>query len=122
MSLWDIHYNAIYGSPIAVDAVLTLADTAGTEIPLRAIDKTVGLAAGFGSYNRNGQHFSDVAVMTVRPSCMVRAADLVDVDLAGLRDASITFNGKTWRVVDHEPEPAPTGEGYGEIRLILEAA
>lgn len=121
MSIWDVHYNALYTSPIAVDAVLVVACG---EVPMevRAIDKTVGLAAGFGSHSRDGQHFSDMAVMTVSPHVMVKAIDLADVEPADLRDAEITFNGKTWRIMDHEPVPAPTGEGYGEIRLILEAA
>lgn len=123
MSIWDIHYAALYASPIAVDAVLTLAGTGGAVIDLRAIDKTSGLAAAFGSgANRNGLNFSQVDVMSIRPACMVRATDLADVDPANLREAEITFSGKTWRVMDHEPAPAPTGEGNGEIRLILEAA
>lgn len=121
MSIWDVHYNALYASPIAVDAELTIA-CGDMPLSLRAIDKTTGIAAGFGSHNRDGQHFSDMAVMTIRPHVMVKAIDLAEVDQANLRDAEITFNGKTWRVVDHEQVPAPTGEGYGEIRLILEAA
>ncbi|MDX8513528.1 hypothetical protein [Mesorhizobium captivum] len=122
MSIWDIHYDALYNSPLAVDAVLTVA-CGEVPIELRVIDKTVGLAAGFGSgANRNNLHFSDVDVMTIRPHVMVKAVDLASFDPAILREAEITFNGKTWRVMDHEPASAPTGEGNGEIRLMLEAA
>jgi hypothetical protein len=123
MSIWDIHYTALYASPIAIDAVLTIDGTDGATIELRAIDKTAGLAASFGNgANRNGLNFSQIDVMTIRPACMVRSVDLADIDPATLRDAEIAFSGKTWRVMDHEPAPAPTGEWSGEIRLILEAA
>lgn len=121
MSVWDVHYGALYRSPIAVDAVLTVA-CGEVPIALRVIDKTAGSSSSFGNgANRNGLNFSQVDVMTILPAAMVRATDLVDVDPANLRDAEITFSGKTWRVMDHEPVPAPTGEGNGEIRLILEA-
>ncbi|WP_027037882.1 hypothetical protein [Mesorhizobium ciceri] len=121
-------YAPIYAT-LGVDAVLTVAcgdppiKTGADGGPLLVLDKTAGSSASFGNgANRNGLNFSDVNVMTIRPAAMVRATDLADVESAKLRDAQITFNGKTWRVMDHEPVPAPTGEGQGEIRLILEAA
>lgn len=114
-------YAPIYAT-LGVDAVLTVA-CGDPPIALTVIDKTAGSSSSFGNgANRNGLNFSDVNVMTVLPACMVRATDLADVEPAKLRDAQIAFNGKTWRVMDHEPVPAPTGEGQGEIRLILEAA
>jgi hypothetical protein len=111
MSIWDIHYDALYASPIAVDAVLTVA-CGDPPMTLRAIDKT----------NPAALNFKGVDVLDLKPSAMVRAVDLADVDLAALRDASLMLNGKDWTVKSHEIVPAPTGEGYGEFRLILEAA
>jgi hypothetical protein len=111
MSVWDIHYNALYNSPLAVDAVLVVA-CGEVPIELRAIDKT----------NPAALNFKGVDVLDLKPAAMVRAVDLADVDPADLRDASLTFNGKDWIVKSHEIVPAPTGEGYGEFRLILEAA
>ncbi|RWC25909.1 MAG: hypothetical protein EOS27_27035 [Mesorhizobium sp.] len=111
-------------------AVLTLDDTAGTVIdkgadgePLQVIDKTAGAAAGFGgSHSRGNLDFSDVNVLTVVPAAMVRAVDLATIDLAELRAATITFNGKAWTIMAHEMAPVTTGEDCGEIRLILETA
>lgn len=102
-------------------AVLTLKD--GFPQDLLVIDKTAGSAATFGGgHSRGNLDFSDVGVMTVIPAAMVRASDLAGIDLADLHLATITFNGKTWTVMDHQLAPATTGEGGGEIRLILEAA
>ncbi|RWF44294.1 MAG: hypothetical protein EOS65_02650 [Mesorhizobium sp.] len=109
MSVWDAHYSALYGSPLAVDAVLVLEDTDGTTIELRAIDKTVPSAINFRGAD----------VLDIKPSAMVRAVDLADVDPRALRGASVIFNGKTWTVRTHETVPAPTGEAYGQIRLIV---
>lgn len=108
MSLWDIHYNALYASPIAVDAELTIA-CGDVPMALRVIDKTAPAALGF----------KGVDVLDIKPSAMVRATDLADTDLATLRNATIAFSGRTWTIRSHEIFPAPTGESKGEIRLIL---
>jgi hypothetical protein len=108
MSVWDVHYDALYNSPLAVDAVLVVA-CGDVPIELRAIDKTAPVALNFRGAD----------VLDVKPSAMVKAVDLADVDPKDLRDASLTINGKTWVVKTHETVPAPTGEGYGEIRLIV---
>jgi len=110
MSIWDIHYDALYASPIAVDAVLTVA-CGDPPMTLRAIDKT----------NPAALNFKGVDVLDTKPSAMVRAVDLANVAPAALRDASLSLNGKDWTIKSHETVPAPTGEGFGEIRLILEA-
>ncbi|AZO38635.1 MAG: hypothetical protein EOS81_10635 [Mesorhizobium sp.] len=108
MSIWDTHYAALYASPIAVDASLTIACG---EVPkaLRAIDKT----------NPAALNFRGVDVLDVKPSATIRASDLAGIDPANLRDADLTLNGKSWRVVSHQPLPAPTGEAAGEIMLVL---
>ncbi|CDX22118.1 hypothetical protein MPL3356_390155 [Mesorhizobium plurifarium] len=108
MSIWDQHYAALYASPIAVDAELAIACG---EVPMsiRAIDKT----------NPAALNFKGVDVLDIKPAATVRASDLAGIDLANLRDAELTLNGKCWRVVSHQPLPGPTGEAAGEILLIL---
>ncbi|RVD14305.1 MAG: hypothetical protein EOS73_29435 [Mesorhizobium sp.] len=109
MSIWDIHYAALYNSPLAVDAVLTIDGTDGTTIELRAIDKTAPAALAF----------KGVEVLDIKLAAMVRASDLADIELAALRNATLAFSGRTWTIRSHEIFPAPTGESKGEIRLIL---
>lgn len=105
--LFDPAYS-IYG----VDAVLTLADTAGTQVTLVVIDKTAGLPIG-----------PNVEIGTIIPGAMLRAAELAErgVDRDALDEAAIAFNGNSWRVASHHPKPVPTGESNGEIVLVLEA-
>ncbi|TIN76776.1 hypothetical protein [Mesorhizobium sp.] len=111
MDYASLLYGPIYAT-LSVAATLTLDDTDGTTLELTVLDKTAGAAVPFKGAD----------VLTIKPAVMVRATELAEVDLADLRDATITFNGKTWTVMDHEMAPAPTGEGEGEIRLILEKA
>jgi hypothetical protein len=75
MSIWDIHYAALYASPIAVDAVLTVACgevpiTKGADGgPLRVIDKTAGVAIGGagGGFNPPAASISTPASITAIP-------------------------------------------------------
>ncbi|RUW42991.1 MAG: hypothetical protein E5V37_03330 [Mesorhizobium sp.] len=108
MSIWDTHYAALYASPIAVDASLTIA-CGEVPISLRAIDKTNPAAIGF----------KGVDVLDIKPAATIRASDLAGIDLANLRDAELILNGTCWRVASHQALPAPTGEAGGEIMLIL---
>lgn len=108
MSIWDVHYGALYASPLAVDAVLVVA-CGDPPRAIRAIDKTMPKTISF----QGGD------VLTIGPAAMVRAVDLADVDPADLRDSKLILNGKTWRVVNHQPVPAPTGEAGGEIMIML---
>ncbi|ESY72313.1 hypothetical protein X740_33400 [Mesorhizobium sp. LNHC221B00] len=119
MSIWDIHYAALYASPIAVDAVLTIDGTDGMVIdtgadggPLRVIDKTVGIVTGGG-----GRFQSEVA--TLKPAAAVRACDLAAVEPEKFQGAHIVFSGKEWLVDTHGFLPSPTGEAGGEILLYL---
>ncbi|TCN30340.1 hypothetical protein [Sinorhizobium americanum] len=106
--LFDPAYT-IFGA----EAVLTLADTAGTEVPVTVIDKTAGLPIG-----------PNVEIGTVVPGAMLRAAELTSSghNRDDLDEAVIAFNGNTWRIASHHPKPVPTGESNGEFVLILELA
>jgi hypothetical protein len=107
---WRAHYDAIYGA-LGVDAVLTLADTAATEIELTAVDKTFGIEV-----------LSGPGVATILPAADLRVYELdeADVAVASLDGAAIAFNGRSWRIASHEMRPSPAGEDEGEVRLILE--
>ena len=111
MSIWDVHYSALYASPLAVDAELVIA-CGDVPMSLRVIDKTAGIVTG-----GNGRFNAEVE--TISPGAAVRAADLADVDKADLAGATLTMNGKTWTVENSKPLPGPTGEAGGEILLIL---
>ncbi|QKC83273.1 hypothetical protein [Mesorhizobium sp. NZP2077] len=117
MSIWDIHYNALYASPIAVDAVLTVAcgempvSKGADGGPLRAIDKTSGVVTGGGRFQSE--------VQTVKPAASLRACDLAGIEPEKLQGAELVINGKTWLVDTHGFLPAPTGEAAGEILLYL---
>lgn len=113
--LYDPAY-AVFGE----DAVLTLADTAGTEINLTAIDKTAGIVVG--ANNRFNADRFNTEVDTIAPAAIVRAPDLAGVQLADLAQATLALNGKTWTVVNHAARPSPKGEAAGEILLILSEA
>lgn len=106
---WPAYYDAIYAR-IGVPSTLTIDDTAMSELPLKVIDKTIGVVVGDG-----------VGVTTIRPACDVRAAEFFGLDLerGDLSNAAISFNAKAWDVMDHEMRPALTGEAEGEIRLFL---
>lgn len=111
MSVWDVHYTALYNSLLAVDAVLTVA-CGDVPIELRAIDKTVPQMNSFQG--------ADVA--TIGPAAHVRASELAekDVDPDTLDGGMLTLNGKDWKIINHQPIPAPTGEAFGEVRLSLD--
>ncbi|KQU77705.1 hypothetical protein ASD12_18060 [Mesorhizobium sp. Root102] len=111
MSIWQIHYDALYASPIAVDAVLTVACGNPPET-IRAIDKTVGQMIAF---NR-------VDVATIGPAATVRASELAakGIEPKDVDNGTLAMNGKDWKIINHEPLPAPTGEAGGELRLMLE--
>jgi hypothetical protein len=112
MSIWDIHYDALYSSPIAVDAVLTVA-CGDPPAGIRVIDKTDG----------TDTQFDGVELMTVGPAARVRASEMADkgIDTTALRDATLRLNGRDWLVKASGVLPAPDGPDHGEIRLLLEA-
>jgi len=102
--------DPIYGV-LGVDAVLTLGDTAETEVAVTVIDKTAGVEVG-----------DSVQTGTLLPGANVRVSDLTAASLTrdDLDGAIIAFNGNTWRIASHHPKPVPTGEAQGEITMILE--
>lgn len=108
-------YGPIYDSE-GVDAAITLADTGGTQIPLRALYQPSGAEVGGDRIN----------VGTVKNSAAILLPELTEAGYAAddLKDAEITFtfdDGSTeaWAIKSWVPAPSPNGEANGELRLIL---
>lgn len=95
-------YNPLYNS-------LGVAATLGTT-PVTVIDETRGVGLS-----------GNAVIETVKPAARIRATELADnnIDASSLKDNSLTFNGKTWRIKSHEPLPSKGGEADGQIRLFL---
>lgn len=110
-----IDYESLLFDPayevFGVDAVLTLADSAGTTAPVTVIDKTGGVSLG-----------PNIEVGTILPGAVVRVSELAayGITAAALDEATLIFNGGVWRIASHHPKPVPSGESFGEIVLMLE--
>lgn len=112
MSFKELLYDpsfAVFG----VDAELTVSETDGSH-PIQVIDKTDGVAPPEGS-------FDGFAVLTLRPACFIRRADLdeIDVEVHELDGSIIEFNEKVWRIEQHLLRPTPFGELDGQVVLYL---
>jgi hypothetical protein len=107
MDFQSLLYDPIYDA-IGVSASLT--SSAGTSASVTVLDKTAGVAVGTNSL-----------VETVKPACIVRAAELASNNIAraDLSNGNITFNGATWRIKGTQPRPSPNGEADGEYLLFL---
>lgn len=102
-------YDPVY-AVLSVDAVLMIDSN---EHEFKVMDKTAPVEVG-----------ENIETLTFFPYCTVRAKDLLDadVDLDELDDQVITFNGKSWKIKNHQVNQAPTGQAQGEIRMTLEEA
>ena len=111
MTIWSDSLDAIYASPIAVDAQIE-PGTGGTAANIRVIDKTDGIEISDG-----GQ----ASTMTIKPAVNVRMTELA-VNSLGKDDVDggvIVLNSKRWTVEAHLMRPSPDGEAAGEIILLL---
>lgn len=100
-------------STLGTSAALVNVD--GESFALTVIDMTSGIEISPGG---------DIAIATIRPACAVRAVELAQrgIAVSGLRNAQVTFNGKTWTVERKLNNPSPSGESTGEFILILTEA
>ena len=108
---WNAYYNPFY-TEIGVSATLTLAENNVAYTGLTVIDKTQGIEVTVGG---------DVSMMTIKPACVVRTAELAANGIAfgKLGGSKIAFNNKTWRIENRLPRPSPAGEMSGELYLIV---
>lgn len=114
MTLWSVHLDAIYISPVAVDAHFN-ATTEGFDA--RVVDKTMGLEV---QPEPKGPR-----VPTLLPAACVRKSELLAKGvtvLATLVDTTVTFSGVTWKIINYGFRPSPEGETGGEIALYLRKA
>lgn len=108
---WAPYYDPFYIA-FGVSATLTLAEDNVVYSGLTVIDKTQGVEAVVGG---------DVTMMTIKPACVIRTAELSanGIALSKLGGSTIAFNGKTWRIENRLPRPSPDGEMAGELYLIV---
>jgi hypothetical protein len=109
MDVFKDALDAIYRTNIGRGAVLSGLGTAIT-----VVDKTAGV-------DEPTLPQSPGRVPTVQPAVCVRNAELA---LHGLVPANVigrtlTFNGRTWKIISHRLRPGPGGEDVGESFLYL---
>lgn len=107
-----IEFSPVYRQLYAVFGVsATITPASGSAHALTVIDKTKGMEV----------QDTKTGVATIVPAALVRVPELTARGLtrANLRRASVVMNGKTWRVENTVPKPAPTGEADGEYLLHL---
>lgn len=114
---YDPMYDAVYAH-YGVEAVLTMPETDGAVLEFTAIDITGGVSVGGAHGNVTAGGFRS-EIDTLEPAASVRAADLTDIDLEDLPEATLLINGKTWKVRGSAPKPSPNGEASGEVYLWL---
>lgn len=85
-----------------------------TIIELVALDKTFGVP----TIDSGNPH---VDTATIRPCCIIRMADLIDLSLTptDLMEAVLDMNGTSWIVKSYFPKPSPGGQNDGELYIIL---
>lgn len=96
------------------DAIGVPASISGYTEPVTVVDKTAGTIVTVGK----------VTLESILPVAAVRVAELTTIgvpDVASLikAKATITFNGKTWVIIDRKARPTPLGEAHGEVYLVL---
>lgn len=109
-------YQALLYRPaqliFGVTAVLVPAAASPGELTLSAIDKTAGITVADAR---------EIGVETILPAAVIRMAELIEGGLAAtdLSGATLTMNGKAWRVDSYRLVPSPKGEADGEAWLLL---
>jgi len=111
-----INYTKLLFGPVyqtlGVEMTFVLPPPGNEVYAIRGIDKTAGLEVSVEG---------DIGVQTVRPAAVLRMADLAAVALApdDLMDAIVDISGTSWKVRSYYPKPSPSGEGDGELYIIL---
>jgi hypothetical protein len=112
----SIDYSALLYDPVytelGVDAVLTVAGTAG-ELVITVIDDTRPKAITS----------SGVELRSVGPGAYARIPELAEngISREDYLDAVLSFSGRDWVVRSYELRGSPNGEDVGEVRFFLKA-
>lgn len=109
-----IDFSALLLDPIYNELGVEAELEAGGTVTLTVLDKTEGVM--LESPN------SPLQMATTKPSACVRMSELAanEIRREDLKNAAITFNGNTWRIVATQPKPVPSGAG--ELYLILQSS
>jgi len=122
-----IDYRSLLVDPIygvlGVAASFVAVDLWPTADGLTVIDETKG-DGGQALGSRNNDIFGGINLDmgTIGPKCCIRTYELSDkgISRADLDNGTITFNGKTWKILSSKPKPMPNGnEASGELELSL---
>lgn len=111
MTIWSDSLDAIYASEMAVNGTLS-PGTAGSDVTLRMLDKTVGVRVGDPD---------EPSVETILPAAYVRMSELDENSITRqqIDNSTVTIGGRNWRVKSHVLRPTPDGELEGELCMFL---
>ena len=108
-----IDYSALLYNPVYAELGVpaTLLTTGAIQVEITVIDDTRPKALTGGG----------VEVLSVQPGAFARIPELAEKGIVrdDYRDASVTFNGRTWIVEAFELRGNPNGEDLGEVRFLL---
>lgn len=108
-------YQTLLYDPVylvqGVSAVITLSDATTVLKPVTVLDKTAGTEIKMA-----------VDILTILPAAVLRVKELAKQNYVpdDLHRGKITFNGRTWTIVDNRLIPSPNGMDDGEAYMILE--
>lgn len=108
VSFTALLYRPLYAT-LGVNVTFITVD--GASLTVTALDKSSGVAVeGVG-----------MEVQTIRPAAVVMSADVAAAGLTAedIDSATLTMNGKTWRVEACQPRPSPMGKDDGELYCFL---
>lgn len=119
-----INYDKVLQTPLyavlSTDATITSSVNPSLgELAIKVVDKTRGVSL-VNDYDRDRDR-QHTAIETVAPAAFLRVTEL---EAAGwtrsdLRRGTITMNGKSYRIESAKPQSTVSGEGQGELMLIL---
>lgn len=106
-------YNPTYNL-LGVSALLDVEDVTDP-IALTVIDQTKGVEI---------PQADGIQLQAIKPVATARMVEVTDKGLSreNFKGATLTFNGKSWRISSHLMKPSPNGEADGEVYFILSEA
>jgi hypothetical protein len=111
-----VDYSALLFDPVFSELGVPAMFSAGTagEVEITVIDET----------RRKTQTSGGVEVRSVEPAASARIPELASkgITRADYKGATLTFNGRSWTVRNHDQLGSPNGEDLGLVRFLLMAA
>src|SRR5262245_7383865 len=108
---------------IGVPGVFAAFGTVG-EVAITVIDDTRPKSMMTGVGGARAVLASSAEVRSVARGAFVRIPELEanGIARADYIDAKLSFNGRSWIVINYELRGSPAGEDMGEVRFLLKAA